>query len=631
MKPELKQSFSKFNFSNWQLILTIVVLVSIALSPSLYNGWVNWDDPAYVLRNGLVQNFSQGGVSEMFTTAEQVGLYHPITLISLSFDYYLWGSNPFGFHLTSFLLHLANSALVFTFLRKIKLSPIVAFSGALLFGMHPMHVESVAWISARKDVLYAFFFLVSLISYLTYQRSRNKWKFLWYLIALVVFAISLLSKSLALTLPLLLLLIDYLIGRKFSLSLLMDKIPYFVLAVLALVVAKHSQEVSDSMVSTLPLNESIFVSSYNVIAYMVKAIAPLNLSAFHPYPPGFGPTAIFYASIIPVLALIYFLFRWFRTRKFLFFGAMFYLITVAPVSQMIPFGKAISSERYTYIPYIGLFIIISLGIRKLLEVRPSGKWKFATLGIVGLWFLFLGIQTYNQSKIWKGSEQLWSSVIREYPESEWAYMSRAMHRFEIDDISGAEDDFNTSISIQPFAQSHYERGYLFEAKWDFRRAVDDYKQSIALDPHYAKSHLNLGILLVKFNDTEGAIYHIKKATSYDSNYSLAHFNLGILYKLRGDFSASYKSYSRAITLEPNNGLYLRHRGVLSNQRGNYSSAIKDFERAMLYEPNSGEAYYLRSVSYLNLGFKGKAIDDAKKATRMGIQLPEGYIQSINSQ
>ena len=622
-----KDNFT-LKLSNPVAIGLLLALVIVCLFPTLQNDWVNWDDPAYVLNNSLVKDLSSAGIYNMFSAPEQVGLYHPFTLVSLAIDYHFWGENAFGFHLTNIIIHLLNVALVFALLKHLKASQLVAFLGALLFGMHPMHVESVAWISARKDVLYTLFFLISLIVYLRYLNREAKMKYFLYFLALFSFTLSLLSKSLSFTLPLILFLIDYLMKRKFDLRLVLEKIPFVILAIFALYMAKQGQESSDSIVEGVGFDKSVFMASYNVVGYGIKSIVPVHLSAFHPMQiaSGFDLSALFYISIVPVLALIYFLYRWSKSSPILFFGITFYLISLAPVSQLIPFGKAISSERYTYVPYIGLVFLIAVGIEKILT--KYSKSRVAILALFGSWFLFLGVQTNLQSRVWKNSEVLWSSVIERYPDSEWAYMSRGLERLKQDDLQGAISDLDVSLSIYPFPQALYERGYLYEKEGNFEKAVDLYEQCIAAEESYAKAHLNLGVIHAKNRELEPAFESFKSAIKYDDSYSLAHFNLGIFYKIKGDFEASIESYSKAIELESENGLYVRHRGVLFNQLGRFQKAINDFDRAIELEPNSGEPYFLRSQSYLGLKQMEKARADVNRAQEMGLQINPEYLKRL---
>ncbi|MDX2362164.1 MAG: tetratricopeptide repeat protein [Crocinitomicaceae bacterium] len=609
----------------------LLILVLICLFPTFQNGWVNWDDPAYVLKNPLIQDLSSGGIYTLFATGHQVGLYHPLTLISLGIDYQIWGVNAFGFHLTNLIFHLFNTFLAYYFFKKIQTPALAAFVGALLFGMHPMHVESVAWISARKDVLYTFFFLITLISYVYYSRGEQRNKILWYSVALLAFICSLLSKSLGFTLPIILLLLDYLLKRKITTKVLLEKLPFFILSVLALIMAKYGQQASDSMnaLTEIPLEKTIFIGSYNVLEYLFKVFAPINLSSFHPFPFRGSPalSMLFYASMIPFCALLFFLFRWFKRSPKIFFGIALFLITISPVLQIIPFGKTISSERYTYVPYIGLFYLVGLGIQFLLS-KKFYKMRFGFLGVIILWFLFLAFQTRQQSKVWKDSETLWSKVIEQYPESEWAYMSRGMHRFQEKDINGARQDLDKSISLSPIPQALYERGLLCEQEEGYVQAIDLYNQSLILDPSYAKSHLNLGVIYSKMQNSELAFEHFKAATEYDDSYGLAHFNLAISYKIKGQVAEALTSFTRAIELEPNNPLYIRHRGVLYYNLEDYPVAIADFERAMPLEPNSGEPYFLRSQSYFMMGNVEQAVIDAKRAEQLGKIIPEDYKEML---
>jgi len=622
--------------SNGVLLGIILLITLTCLFPTLQNDWVNWDDDSYVLRNQIVQSLAVENISAMFTSPHQVGLYHPLTLFSLAVDYHFWETDAFGFHLTNLLLHLLNTCLVFVFFKKINSSQTVAFFAALLFGIHPMHVESVAWISARKDVLYTFFFMLSIISYLYYSRKSEKRKIFWYTCAVIGFACSLLSKSLAFTLPLVLVLLDYLNKRSFSPSYILDKLPFFLLTSVALVMTKYGQQASDSMLelAEYPLHKTVFLGSYNAVAYSFKALMPVNLSIFHPFPfiGGVKISLLMYASVLPLIVGFYFLYRSFKKSRAVFFGIAFFLITIGPVLQVIPFGKAISSERYTYVPYIGLFYLIAMGIQSLLKKSEESKqvMRFLIPSIVGLWVLFLGVQSHRQSKVWRNSETLWTQSIERYPNNYWAYLSRGTYRVDQHDLDGALKDLNKSIALYPTAQAFYERGRMYEQLADLTQASEDYSRSILMDPNYAKPYLNQGILFARGGDMEKAATNFAKAIELDDNYALAHFNLGMVYKQKGENKNALNAFTKAIQLEPNNPLFLRNRGVLNNTLTNYNAAITDFERAMPLEPNSGEPYLLRSMSYFHQGKIEAALNDAKTASTMGVMLPEDYLEELRS-
>jgi len=614
--------------TSFLIVGIILSIVAFCLYPVLLNDWVNWDDPLYVLGNPLVHELNGDSFRAAFTTPEVVGLYHPLTILSLAVDYHFWAQDAFGFHLTNLIFHLFNTAFVFLLFRKLKAPLIVAGLVALLFGMHPMHVESVAWISARKDVLYLFFFLLSLIFYIKGISSERTKPFLWMGVSLFAFTCSLLAKNIAFTLPFVLLLIDYLLQRKFSWKALLVKSPFFLLAIAAMFLAKSGQLESNSMdsLSTISYDQSIFFGMYNTVVYLFKSIVPIQLAAFHPFPANGTPVLIHYLAVLPFLGVLFALLWSFRHARKVFFGLALFLITIAPLLQVIPFGKAINSERYTYLPYIGLFYLIALLVEKLIRSDKKGL-RYLTIAATSIWILLLTVQTRHQSTAWENSETLWTQVIDQYPDSQWAYMSRGLYFAKKGEMSEAMDDLNTSIQIEPFAQSLYERGILLE-RGNPDAALRDYYHSIEIDPTYARSHVNIGVLLARRNELDQAIKSFETAIHHDPEYSMAYFNCATALKIRGDQEAALDYYSKAISLEPKNVQYLIFRGVLLIDMGEFRQAIKDFSAAIKLDPKHKDAYYLRSACYKQLNQLDKALSDANNAKKYGYPIEDAYLQEL---
>lgn len=631
MFKSIQPEYLKITDSNRNSLIAlgcIILTTVICLFPTIQNGWVNWDDPAYVLRNELIREFNAKSILAIFKTPEVAGLYHPFTLVSLAADYHFWELDPFGFHLTNLILHLFNTSLVYFLFRKLNSSILVAGIVALLFGMHPMHVESVAWISARKDVLYVLFFLLSLISYLKSISANGTSRITWLVLSLLAFTCSLLSKNVAFTLPFVLLLLDYLKERKITLRSTFNKIPFFILAVIAMFTAESGQVESDSMDALAAINfgQSIFHGMYNTVFYVIKSLVPIKLSAFHPFPTQ-GESAIFlYLAIFPFQVILYFVYRAYKRSREVFFGLVFFLITIAPVSQIVPFGKALSSERYTYLPYIGLFFIIALFIQKLF-LSKKGWVRNLTLAVSLIWVVLIGVQTRYQSTVWENSELLWTQVIDQYPNSQWAYMSRGLHYAEQDELTLAIDDLNKSIEIEPFAQSLYERGVLIE-KGDVEGALHDYYHSVKIDPTYSRSYLNIGVILAQRGKIGEAINFFEAAIQNDEDYSMAYFNCATALKINGDKKKAINYYSRAIELEPENIQYITFRGVLFLDMGNNAKAIQDFSEAIALDPKGKDVFYLRSVAYRNLNQLEKARSDAQQAKANGYPVSDEYLQEL---
>lgn len=610
------------------IAFSIMLISAFVFYPALQNGWVNWDDPAYVLENELIKELSSESISKIFQTSEVQGIYHPLTLISLAIDYQFWGLDAFGYHLSNLIIHFINTTLVFILFLRLNSSTLVAGIVSLLFGLHPMHVESVAWISARKDVLYVFFYLLSALSYLSFRSSLYQKKIIWLSLSILLFICSILSKSISFTLPAVLILIDFLLDSKIELKRLWDKIPYFILSGAAIFIAKFGQQASDSMESIGQINfgSSLVIGMYNSIHYIFQAIIPINLAAFHPFSIDLSPTIWQYLAIIPFFGLLILLYYTYKKFRKVFFGLAFYFVTIGPLLQIIPFGKAESSERYTYLAYIGLFYCLAIGIQKLLQSKQKAL-RQTFIGIASIWLVLISFQTYKQTKKWENSDTLWSQVIEVHPTSEWAYMSRGIYFAEIGNHLKALSDLNRSIEHRPFAQSLYERGIILEKK-SSELALNDYQQSVLIDPNFAKSHMNIGVIHAKNGDLEAAIQSFQKAIKADPNYSLAYFNCATAYKLTANFDEALKHYSSAIEIEPNNINYRKFRGVLLTDMNEPKKAIEDFSFVISNSPQQADTYYLRSINLKKLNKFDQAKKDAITAQRLGFKLPDGYLNDL---
>jgi hypothetical protein len=266
------------------LAAAAVIITYICFSNALKNDFTNWDDPGYVIDNALVKSLSFDNLKAIFSTYV-MGNYHPVAILSLAIDFYFHQLDPHGFHATSVILHLINVLLVFLFVQKLSNRLIAAFIAAVLFGIHPMHVESVSWVAERKDLLYVLFYMASIIAYTLFIK-KEKNKTVYYAASIALFILSLLSKGQAVTLPVILLLIDYYSSRTFDKKVFLEKIPFFAISIVMGVVAVLAQKESGA-IADMPNHawyDRIFFASYSFINYIWKMILPLNLSAYYPYP-----------------------------------------------------------------------------------------------------------------------------------------------------------------------------------------------------------------------------------------------------------------------------------------------------------------------------------------------------------
>ena len=389
------------------VLLPILALTFLTYLPALSNGFTNWDDDKYILMNDAIKGLSAAHVRTHFTQFFE-GNYHPLSLLSLSLDHAIGGLDPFVYHLINLVFHLVNTALVYYVVLLVSGRLPIAAVAALLFGIHPMHVESVAWIAERKDVLYAFFFLVSLVAYIHYVRTDKTRFFVW---SVVLFLCSMLSKAMAVSLVVTLVALDVFLGRKLlSRKVLLEKVPFVLFALVLGWVAIVAQQSKGAVIEGFLLwHQRLLVACYGLVQYVWKLMLPLGLSPFYAYPAvreGLLPSTFWFYPVI-VLVLAGLVVASFRYSRLAVFGAVFFAVNVALVLQWFPVGSALMADRYVYVASIGFFLIVGTVYDSLLGSRYP---RLAGVALA-VYTALLCVSTYRYTQIWKDDITLWNSVI----------------------------------------------------------------------------------------------------------------------------------------------------------------------------------------------------------------------------
>ncbi|NTW33921.1 MAG: tetratricopeptide repeat protein [Bacteroidetes bacterium] len=594
------------NIPKWAL-LAVLLLTAFIYSKALYNGFTNFDDDYYILKNPFLKDFNWQGIKAIFTSF-YCGNYHPFTTLTYLFEYSWFGLNPLPYHLLNVLLHLLNTLLVFKFTEKLSSKKTTALVVSLLFALHPMHVESVAWISERKDVLYAFFYLLSLFAYLRYLESGYKAK--QYMAALMFFVASLLSKSAAVTLPVIIFAIDIYKGRKINTKLVLEKIPFFLLSLIFGIVTLLSQAtmgaIYNSMQSYGFINK-IFLFTSAVSFYIIKMIAPFNLSAMH-YFPNLNNGALpwqYYASLPFLLIVTWLLLRITSFRKEIIFGTIFFLIAISVMLQIVSVGSALVSERYTYISYIGFFYIAGQWIS-----GTGKKQRKIVIGLFSLYMIIFSVQTWNRIDVWKDGNVLFTDVIKKYPDAFHAYLMRGNYKHGTDDIEGAMEDYTKAIQLNPqYADTYYNRGVGYDRVGNIKLAMQDYNKAILLNPEYSDAYYNRGVAYDGLGDMKSAISDYNKVILLKPNSADTYNNRGWAYYRSGDFKSAMLDYNKAISLNPQFAEAFNNRGWACYEAGDMKSALLDYNKAILLNPEFVLTYNNRAALKTKIGdFKG-AIED----------------------
>ncbi len=600
-------------------IYAVLTLTAVIYLRSLFNGFVTWDDDGYVCKNKDIMDFSFNGIKTIFSSF-YVGNYQPLSMLTYLFEYRLFGLNPFPYHLLNMLLHLANVFLVYLFIKKLSGQEFTAVFVAAIFGVHPMHVESVAWIAERKDVLYTVFYLGALTAYLNFMKSGFNFKARYYWVCILLFILSLLSKSASVTLPVIMLAIDIYKKRKFSVKLFAEKVPFFLLSLLFGIIALFSQEESLSDFTPFyTVFERIFLFTYTISYYIIMMIAPVNLSAMHYYPDKFATNTLpweFFASLPFLLFIIFIIVKPSRMRREKIFGTAFFLIVISIMLQVISVGVAITSERYTYVSYIGTFFIIGHWISKI--QRPE-RLKLAMI-VSGIFILMFSYLTWDRIGVWKSGITLFDDVVKKYPESPVAFKTRAFFKNELKDYDGALQDFNMALQLNPnINECLASRGKILIDKKQYQAALADLNKSLTMDTTAADVFNNRGMAYQGMNDTAAALRDFNKAIKKDPKMQSAYNNRCILRAIMGNISGAIEDADKAILLNPKESNSYCNRANIKTLIKDYRGAINDYNAALQLKPDDNQLFFNRGMARLNTSDTSGACEDWNSALNLGDQ------------
>lgn len=609
----------KNNPAIYLALACILLLTFIAYCPSIHGGFV-WDDEGYIIKNHLVKQMSLHGLKKAFTSFS-LGNYHPLVILSYSWEHFFFGLNPLPYHIVNILLHLINCVLVFIFLLSMTRSLPIASIVGLLFGIHPLHVESVAWISERKDLLFTLFYIGGLLSYLAYIKQRG---LKYYFYALALFLMSLLSKVMAISFPVTLFLIDYYMDRKQVSRLIKEKIPFLALSFIFGMIAIFSQQHAMHSNMVYSIFRGFFVASYGLIFYLAKMFLPLHLTALYPYPAGtetFLPFQFILAPLgVIVLAAIVYYSR--KSTRIVLFGTAFYFFTLFPALQLIPVGHAIAADRYTYVPLIGIFFIVAVFIVRVWEtiIKKNALLKTASLVIAVIITASLVFLTFNQCKVWKNGTTLWKNVIDNYPGSYTGHNNLGAMYFHHRDYEKALHHFLAAIKIKSdyaAALSNICKTYSWKNEND--RALPYCIKAIYADPYSENAYLNLGDLYLSGNIFL-AIDMYNRALLINPYNSVGYFKLCSTFLGLQEYDLANSLCAKTITLDPDNAYAYKNMGDAFLHKKQYDKSIEYYLKALSIDQNMAEVHNNLSVIYHYLGNPVLSREHLNKAISLGYKV-----------
>ncbi len=550
--------------NNLSLAVLLFLCAFMAFSPSLKNDFINWDDSVYIVDNSNVQQLSWHNLKIIFTTSIRDS-YHPLTQLSFAVEHYFVQLNPWLYHLDNLILHALNAVLVFTFISLFAARDI-AFITALLFGIHPLRVESVAWVAERKDVLFAFFYLCALIQYSIFVKNKHTETGRLYL-CLGLFVPAVLAKPQALSLPLALLSIDYLFQRKWDISILREKLPFFAVSLLSILpyIFNSKRLLSKQTIpgsEVQPLIDNFFLSFYAVLTYACKCIAPLNMSAIHFYPVKIDEFLPFTVYLAPVIILISFIALYkMQAPRPIIWAVLFFCVTITLPLLNIWVGGNFIADRYTYLPDIGVSFIVGSLMVVSYKRYPPIKWLFL------IYACFLFVSSFTYCGIWKNASTLYADIIRQDTNTTFTNNIQGELYAQNGQFNQAMDEFNKIIKRTPrYPVAYYNRGNMYAQQEDFLKAIDDYSKAIELSPYYEEAYNNRGCTYLILNNPEAAVKDFEQSLVLFPDEVNTLVSLGVAYTALKKDAQALNAFEKALSLDPN---ALKRPGIINliqNQR-----------------------------------------------------------------
>ncbi len=631
---------------NVMVAIFLLVIVWFAFGPALTHGFIDYDDHRYVVQNPTVTNgLTLGGIQWAFTHVHASN-WHPLTTISHMIDCQLYGLQPWGHHLTNILLQAATAVLLFLVLRNLTGDPWPSMFVAAIFAVHPLRVESVAWVSERKDVLSGVFFMLTLWAYARYARSNGPSPFR-YITVVVFFAFGLMCKPTLVTLPFVLLLLDYWpLGRTQRSSsraranmasqepqrrntwprLVVEKLPLFALSAASCVATLLAQKQALDISVKPPLEERVGNALISYAVYVGQMIWPARLAVLYPYPEGNlkVPQVILALLLLLMISVAFFLWR--KKYPFLLIGWLWYLGMLVPMIGIIQVGSQVRADRYTYLPQIGLYLLVTWGAMELFH-----RWRRTreVLAITaGLIIVALTTRSNLQTSYWRDTETLWKHAIASTSNNYIAHNNLAQVLSQSGRFDEAIAECQKALKIKPdFAAAHNNLGSALlqnKQSGDGARgqdgavdeAIEHYRKALQIKPDFTQAHSNLGNALLQKGQMDEAIAQFQKTLEMEPNYAEAEFSLGNAFLQKREVNEAIAHYQNALEIDPD---YSEARYNLGNAfvaEGKYSESIAAYEAAVRIRPDYFEAHYNMACVLATIGNTNEALKEFNEALRL---------------
>ena len=623
------------HFNRYALYLVLAALVLLTLVSYRHiatNGFV-FDDGFYLVQNRHVQQGLDAESLKWAFTAFYGANWQPLTWLSSMLDYQLYGPNPVGHHATNLLFHLANTVLLLLVFRRMTGSLWKSAFVAAVFALHPLHVESVAWASERKDVLSTFFMLATIWAYSRYAESPSLHG---YVLAAFAFALGLMAKPMLVSLPILLLLLDFwplrrttLTGGSLSLrKLLWEKTPLFALSLASCIVTYLAQKSGGAVVELekFPVALRVANAAVSYAAYIWRTVWPMGLAAYYPYPREGVPALTLAIALLVMTAVSVLVIRQARSRPYLLVGWLWYVITLVPVIGIVQVGEQSMADRYMYIPLIGLTVMAAWGAADLLQRRPARQATMGLSGVSAVALLAFVLTTSAQVRYWQSDYTLFRRVVEVAPGSALAYSNYGLELAKRGDHSGAIEQYEKAIQADPnYVQSYVNLGNALKETGKPEEALEQYRKALDINPNYADAQVAAANIAAEHGDADAALQEYTKVLESDPDNAEAHYNLGLVFSRQGKIDDAVKHFERAVELNPDFDKAHHNLATIALDRGETEKAADHFAEAVRVNPKHAGAHH--GLARL-LVAQGKA-DQAEAHFEQAIKAKPDFAQAHN--
>jgi tetratricopeptide (TPR) repeat protein len=615
--------------------------------PALSNGFVGFDDPDYVTENGHVQaGLTWESVQWAFRSTEAAN-WHPVTRLSHMLDCELFGLAPWGHHLTSILLHAVNATLLFLVLREMTGATWRSFTVALLFGVHPLRVESVAWIAERKDVLSTMFWMLTLWAYSRYaevQSLKSKVQCLpaasnnilhasriphhasrftfhvsrYYLLSLCFFSLGLMSKPMLVTLPCVLLLLDYWpLGRlrlETARGLVTEKLPFFLAAAAVSGVTFVVQKQGGAVAGSWPVTDRVANAVVSYCRYLGKLFWPVDLAAFYPRIDHWPVTTVLAAGLLLlVISVAAIALR--RGHPYATTGWLWFLGTLVPVIGLVQVGGQSMADRYSYVPSIGIFLVLVWGAHEL-----TCGWRYQGVGAVAIAaataLLCAGL-TRAQIGYWKDGESLCRHAILVTKDNYNAHYGLGSALDRQGRVDEAISEYREALREKDdYAEAHNNLGVDLAQQGRLSEGMNQFLAALKIKPGYADPHNNIGTTLEKQGRFDEALEQFQEALRLHPDFPDAHYNLGVALGRKGRSAEAAREFQRVLELRPNYAEAHNNLGVMLDRQGQIDEAARQYAEAARLNPGYASAHYNLGVALARQGRLEQAIAEFQQTLRL---------------